>query len=80
MFTATVKKSTLLQGILGFFGIVASFSVVTTGCRWPTQPLTRVWQQSCSDLGNHQEMLLNNIKSLLKREQTGSFKSYKIRD
>lgn len=30
--------------------------------------------------GNHQEMPLNNIKSLLKREQTGSFKSYKIRD
>lgn len=71
MFPATVKKSAFLQGILGFFRIVASFAVVRTGSRWPTQPLMWVWQQSCSDLDKHQEILLNNIKSLLKREADG---------
>lgn len=68
-FTATVKKSTFLQGILGFFRMV--FAVVTPGSRWPTQPPMWVWQQSCSDRDNHQETLRNNINSLLKREADG---------
>lgn len=75
-----VKKGTFLQGILGFFRIVASFAGVTTGSRWPTQPLMWVWQQSCSDLDNHQEILLNNIKSLLKREADGLVTRYEIKE